>query len=1151
VAYDEAFLRLPHLELIGKFSNAYSSPIKWLIPGYYRQRRILKAVRLDGALPDSILQDLRSALDLNKEEARLAAQKENDRKVLGRLYKGLQTDFDEVGQALEVARKALGLMGISPVSPELRAILSRGGVVPENVRQMGAALSNEVAELEADLKGLEDLVSITKLPQSDVALELSPLEAIDKWVKDCRIFLNSFCSQLEPILLAAQFEGLTCEILQQDLEQISEARRIDEWMTRKEHSLREQIGPKFSGYATLWNELLSALSWAQSFIQLHNGTAIPEPVMQMAVKGHATHSSTAELKALISEYDHSWKILLTRFATGYPRYTSVNLNSLPLGQFQDRLDLMIERVDDIEDWIKFQDIRSAFKQLSADQILESLVHEAAKIGANQLRGVVNKSVLSAWLDKAIAGDPPLRQFRTYEHSKVVEEFRSLDNRLRDASPKRVIEEARRLRPIPSGFINGGEAQILLREGNKQRRLLPIRKLFVQIPMLVKQIKPCLLMSPMSLSQFLEPQSLTFDLVVFDEASQVRPEDAIGAVYRGRQIVVCGDNKQLPPSSFFDVGTAEDEYDDDEENPEAAVDSFESILDDCSKCVPTKMLQWHYRSAHESLIAFSNRRFYQNRLTIFPSSVREDQELGVTFVHVPDGVYTPRRRSERDETRAGTNQKEAEKVVELVAEHIRSHFERSLGVVAFSQSQADAIENSLETYRKTHPEHEEFFGNNRNERFFVNPLEKVQGDERDVMILSVGYARDQYGKFSMNFGPINKQGGERRLNVAVTRARRKLYIVSSVTSADFNLRAGLSAGALLLHKYLDYAERGYKVLETEVGNDDTESPLEDSIAGAVRMLGYEVDCQVGVGGYRIDIGVRDRLLPGRYILGIECDGATYHSSKVSRDRDRLRQEVLEKMGWRIHRIWSTNWVVKRKSEEQRLQSAIEEALKVAQSTYGMRGPLNENVKRDASADPSVTSISVAGELLEGAPDWCTPYEVFSLPRRRRTPLDVNDVKNHTQIRAIILDIVVKEGPVHEEIVLARTCEACGMDRVGGKVRNVFEHIIKKLVKDRELVTGGVFIRARGQTLKAVRTPTDDPESKRLISQIPPEEIQLNLEKITQAAFSIDRQSLIVQVARIFGFDRVGGIIGEVIGGEVDTLLQNGRLVFERGRLSTQK
>jgi very-short-patch-repair endonuclease len=435
------------------------------------------------------------------------------------------------------------------------------------------------------------------------------------------------------------------------------------------------------------------------------------------------------------------------------------------------------------------------------------------------------------------------------------------------------------------------------------------------------------MSPLSVSQFLDPAALQFDLVIFDEASQIRTEDAIGAVLRGRALVVVGDKQQLPPTSFF-VPSGEIEADADDD---AAPDSFESILDACAAGLPARMLRWHYRSRHESLITFSNQAFYNGRLATFPVATSAEGH-GVSFEHVADGCY------DRQATR--TNVVEALRVADLVFAHLRAAPGRSLGVVAFSQPQQLAILHELERRRAADQSLDALFDEARSEPFFVKNLENVQGDERDVVIVSVGYGCDAAGRLLMNFGPLNQQGGERRLNVAITRAREQVILVSSLLPEEIDLRRTQHPGPRLLRAYLEYARRGGPA---EGGGDgatgrrgdgdmlalsptrplahSSELRFEDALARELARRGLKLARQIGHSGFRIDIAVRDSRDPDRFLLGVECDGDDYRDAPTARDRERLREQVLAGLGWRIHRAWSAAWAQNPVAEVERALAAL--------------------------------------------------------------------------------------------------------------------------------------------------------------------------------------------------------------------------------------
>ncbi|MCL4205812.1 MAG: DUF4011 domain-containing protein [Pirellulaceae bacterium] len=523
------------------------------------------------------------------------------------------------------------------------------------------------------------------------------------------------------------------------------------------------------------------------------------------------------------------------------------------------------------------------------------------------------------------------------HHHLIERFLEDSNLLRDTSRQR-LETARReftqldeelielqrqelacqliRHPVPPGNAKGRvgeltELALIRHETSKQQRHCRIRDLIQRAGRAVLALKPCFMMSPLSIAQYLAPGSVEFDLVVMDEASQIKPEDALGTLLRARQMVVVGDPKQLPPTSFFDrLGGAEEEND----GEETFLDNTESVLEVALKTFPARRrLRWHYRSQHESLIAFSNEKFYDGELVIFPSPSSERGRLGVFLRHVPDAFFS-----------GGCNAVEADVVAQAIVEHARQHGGESLGIAAFNAAQARAIQDRLEAICVQDDDARNAVAalEQHNEPLFIKNLESVQGDERDVIFISYTYGPSpETGRCFNRFGPMAGIHGWRRLNVLITRAKRRVIVFSSMHPSDIVSGPDRSRGVNAMKQYLEFAQTG-RLGERETSSGrGPESPFEITVSRIVESLGLRVVPQVGVAGFFIDLGV---LAPGsddQFLLGIECDGATYHSSKSSRDRDRLREQVIRSRGWNLHRVWSTDWFLNREAEEQRLRKAI--------------------------------------------------------------------------------------------------------------------------------------------------------------------------------------------------------------------------------------
>ncbi len=567
-------------------------------------------------------------------------------------------------------------------------------------------------------------------------------------------------------------------------------------------------------------------------------------------------------------------------------------------------------------WSQYLGYRQVCMETKAAPMIEDI--EAGKIETCDIIPAFEGNYAELLLHRAIRERPALSSFIRELHEGRITKFTELDKKVLLENRKRIISSAYEEAPkLNSGASRASEAGILLNEFNRKRGHMPIRALMKKAGGLVQKIKPCFLMSPLSIAQYLDPRSTRFEVIIFDEASQVRPEDAVGALLRGKQVVVMGDSKQLPPTDFFDsvVDFPETEPDD-----FTSAGDMESILNVCKRSFAVKTLRWHYRSRHESLIAVSNQEFYDNRLYVYPSPVQKDEKLGLKFVHLQDAVY--------DRGKSGVNRVEARAVAKAVFEHFSKSPEKSLGVGTFNIKQQEAIQEEIEALLKTNPGFDLNSGNERGEHFFVKNLETIQGDERDVILLSVGFGFDGSRKLSLNFGPLNREGGERRLNVLITRAKEKCVVFANFTSNDLNLDENSPFGLRSLKVFLEFAEKGR--LASCAGKETFDSPFEDVVSAFLIENSFEAHRQIGCAGYRLDLAILDPGHPGKYILGIECDGARYHSLRVARDRDRLRQQVLEGLGWKIYRVWSTDWYLRPKESKEKLLEAVQNAVKQAKS-----------------------------------------------------------------------------------------------------------------------------------------------------------------------------------------------------------------------------
>jgi hypothetical protein len=549
--------------------------------------------------------------------------------------------------------------------------------------------------------------------------------------------------------------------------------------------------------------------------------------------------------------------------------------------------------------------------------------------------------LASALDAASQSDAEIRGFKGATHNRYVDDFSRLDEE-RIALAAERVRRAHGIHAIEVMNAHLEQQHLIKAEAVKTKRHLPLRKVFAQAAEVLTAVCPCWMASPLSVSHLLDGGKQHFDFVIFDEASQVLPEDAVPAILRGKKVVVAGDNKQLPPTTFFASGD-EEEYAADEEA--GAAEGFESLLDMMIPFVRSSYLDWHYRSRDEALINFSNHHIYLDRLVTFPGP-GGPPVIGHELAQQQAGL----------DGQEESSTTEVRKVAELVIRHARECPRETLGVITMGVKHMNRVQAALDRELEKYPELEGFFDPNARERFFVKNLERVQGDERDAIIISIGYGKDRAGNLPLRFGPLLSEGGRRRLNVAITRARQKVTVVSSFSHTDIDLaRVRPGSGVEFLRDYLQYADsKGKRLGDAQL----TTIPLNDFEAEVFDVLtaqGLKLIPQLGASHFRIDMVAAHPNKPGRFVLAVECDGATYHSSYTARDRDRLRQQQLENLGWRFHRIWSTDWFMRKEDEVRRAMEAFRSSVEYADKLDA--GFIhNEDVGEDRHETPKANADS---------------------------------------------------------------------------------------------------------------------------------------------------------------------------------------------------
>ncbi|WP_195475052.1 DUF3320 domain-containing protein [Bacteroides finegoldii] len=779
-----------------------------------------------------------------------------------------------------------------------------------------------------------------------------------------------------------------------------------------------------------------------------------------------------------------------------------------------------ENLDKLKDW---------YQWLQAYQTLHSLgigfiatEYKEKNIPTGQLTDSFRKSFYQAAIRYIIAKEPTLELFNGKIFNDIIAKYKQISAKFEETTQRELF--ARLASNIPSfthEAIQSSEVGILQKNIRNNARGISIRKLFDQIPTLLSRMCPCMLMSPLSVAQFIDTDADKFDLIVFDEASQMPTYEAVGAIARGKNVIIVGDPKQMPPTSFFSVNTI------DEDNIE--MEDLESILDDClALSIPSKYLLWHYRSKHESLIAFSNSEYYDNKLMTFPSP--DNIESKVRIVNI-NGYY--------DKGKSRQNRAEAQAVVDEIARRLRSEElrKKSIGVVTFSIVQQALIEDLLSDLFIFYPELETL-ALECDEPLFIKNLENVQGDERDVILFSVGYGPDAEGRVSMNFGPLNRAGGERRLNVAVSRARYEMIIYSTLRSDMIDLNRTSSIGVAGLKRFLEYAEKGTRSTISSVPRQLSEATasIETIIADRLRSLGYTVHTDIGCSGYKIDIGIVDTENTSNYQLGIICDGKNYKRTKTARDREIVQNNVLKALGWDIYRIWTMDWWEKPDEVMATIQEAIarKKSSKVGSMTAAEINSTPTEVAAPApTAQITNNEISFVLKASPVAPEKQAAsvlstqnrieqkYKFAKITPYNYSPEDFFFTDSYSILLSQIRKIMESEAPISKSLLCKKILSEWGISRLGTRVEAQIETALDALNIYRTEYEGLVF--CWNDKEQCASYSIYRPVSDREAADIPPEEIANAIRQLLTDSISLPAADLIKACAQQFGFARMGSNI----------------------------
>lgn len=869
----------------------------------------------------------------------------------------------------------------------------------------------------------------------------------------------------------------------------------------------------YNGIQTDWSALTAHELWAQKFSDAVTQVAGTDPqaisalrlsLQALVTENRAHLAPTGSVGRALLAYRDAWRDVRQKTDVLDTLAQPVEPLSGPpgadgaLARIQGVLTGWTLAKQKMRPWCLWRSVRDQAISQGLQGLVSSL--EAGTVELPDLEAHFDFSYCDWWLKKIMDIDPILRGFSSADHERKIREFRQADIKFQKLTEKYIAATLSGRIPTATGAMVGADSELgkLRRELQKQRKHMPVRQLVQGLPTLLPKLKPCLLMSPLSVAQYLDAGYAAFDLVVFDEASQIPVWDAVGAIARGKQLAVVGDPKQLPPTNFFSKST------DTEGAGDEQVEDLESILDECLGAGMNRLsLQWHYRSRHESLITFSNVHYYDSCLVTFPSPVTDD--VAVKFERV-NGIY------DRGATR--TNRIEAESIVKGIEKHYltpsKAHL--TIGVVTFNQPQQALIETLLDARRRTNPALDRAIAASANEPLFIKNLENVQGDERDVIFFSITFGPDAAGKTTMNFGPLNGEGGHRRLNVAISRAREAVVIYSSLMPEQIELSKVRAAGVRDLKHYLEFAIKGPRALveQSMPTGLAPDSPFETEVIRTLRNHNWEVHPQVGCSGYRIDIGVVDPRARGRYLVGIECDGRTYHSGATARDRDRLRQHVLEGLGWRIHRIWSTDWWLNPEGEAKKILERLQALMNEEEQT----------------ADEPLVEEAVT-KTTEEAPHHAVPEEtqpvgadmpIFSpVGLSTKGPEAFYEFKTGATLTEQMAQVIDGEGPVSEAVLFRKVARAWGLERTGSRIVERLKALAPASAgKTSEGANTFYWPKSVAtESLSHFRISDDSAASKRHIEEVCLEEISAIVLQLLQQAGSAPRQDVARSVCRLVG------------------------------------
>ena len=898
------------------------------------------------------------------------------------------------------------------------------------------------------------------------------------------------------------------------IEKLSQVQKAESAIAEKRDRLSSLFGPLMASSPCRWEEMGQALACAHRFHDYARleATTIGCPIEDCLATLSATIGS--DWKAFLQSH----RTLLETLQQALQQHSSAMDQLLSVARFEvDKEDYMpqiqtivshiVATPTAFKDWSLWCDERHQLEALDLDLLVDVLLSEP--LSGARLANAFGKAYYHALATSIIADNPRLRRFNGILFEETIDKYRALSAHLRDISKQVLYRQLANKVPAQSALAaDSSEIGILKRNIKNGGRGMSIRKIIDQIPTLLPKLCPCMLMSPISVAQYIDLSNDKFDLVIFDEASQMPTSEAVGAISRGRSLVVVGDPKQMPPTNFFNSNQVDEE--------EAAIDDMQSILDDCiALSIPSKHLTCHYRSQHESLISFSNSQYYDGQLLTFPSI--DDQQSKVSLRHI-EGVY--------DKGKSRSNRSEAEAIVAEVLRRLSdaSLSRRSIGIVSFSQVQQNLIDDLLTEALAKQPALEALAYDSA-EPIFVKNLENVQGDERDVILFSIGYGPDAEGNVSMNFGPLNNEGGERRLNVAVSRARYEMVIFSSLRAEQIDLKRAKSAGVEGLKRFLEFAEKGRipsPAATRQTTSDD--NAIIHEVSQALTARGYQVSNNVGSSSFKVDIAIQHPDHPEEYILGLLCDGHRYYATNTVRDREIVQPNVLQALKWNVMHIWSLDWLHKRDTVLERIISKVEEARRQPPS----EAPLPFHTPKPEAMAPAKPEPAAASPMQ--------PYTYAPLtPLDSAATIDLAEQSLPT-IEQQVRTIIATEQPITADLLAKRVAKLWGIAR-SHRLQALIDKALAAVAPHQE-PNGkeGVTYWLNADNAKEYTTFRSD--SDRDIDEVPLVEIGNAMRFVIDLNIAMDKEELKRRAAQQLGYARKGTTIDKYTDIALSQLLQQG-------------